>query len=744
MKLVAALVTLLMASLFASSSFAEKRIALVIGNDAYQHLRQDNQLERAGQDARSIGNVLEGMGFTVLRGTNLPRTQMLRMIRQLREEVEPGDIALFFFAGHGVAIDGTNYLLPTDIRPAGEKRITEAAIPETRIEGDLLDAGARTAILILDACRDNPFPQVAQRSTGRARGLDASRPTPGIFKMFSAGTGQAAIEQLGDGDHDPNSLFTRVLLGELPKPNQSLIDITYAVKRRVLALSDHRQNPAYYDGGFANDVYLAGRPPEEPAAAQPVEPEKPSCAGASAHFAVAQKLGTREALEAHLSFYGHCPYAPFARALLDGMGEEDAPQVVLSAPPKVEGAAAMAELRKAVQACDRLAASEADRMRPRGVSGVPFDKIDAKSAVPACRQAVEARPDDARMHFQLGRALKASGGSLNDVVASYQRASELGSPLADASLGSMYVAGNGVQRDYARALALFRSAADHELPVAQHNLGSMYEKGLGVDRDFAEALVWYERAAESGHRAAHGAAARILTGPGYGKIGHYARAAEHWRAATEAGDADAALKLAIAIRDGQVEPRSPEEMMESFDAAARTGRADALVALAQIHYERRHYRDALDLAYRAYDIASGAGIDTENGWLPLQFLSASLVVKVVRQARMLPRSQAEYEMFRQDYPAEGFRRFTIRVTCGEAEIPFSLYAWNWTRDHDMVNPQLEWLEKARHCKVPADIGKNFSSAFAAARKRDVGFAELIVTTLKGARKETADLAGDTP
>ncbi|MBO0902601.1 DUF2610 domain-containing protein [Jiella sonneratiae] len=739
MKYVLAILALLLAAATFSPAAAEERIALVIGNDRYEHLRVDSQLERAGRDAAAIGNALETIGFRVLRGSNLDRRDMLAMIRRFRATVKPGDVALFFFAGHGVAIDGTNYLLPTDIRPTGKEEIAAAAVPETRIESDLLDAGAKTGVLVLDACRNNPFGAGKDRSLGRSRGLDASHAVPGIFKLFSAGTGQAAIESLGEADADPNSLFTRILAAEIKKPGQSLIDLTYAVKRQVLALSGNRQNPAYYDGGFAADVYLAGR-------GEPEAPQALSCSGAGTHFAVAQKLGTRAALEAHLGFYGHCPYAPFAKALLDSMEKEGTPQAVLADPPSVEGAAELAKTEALVRGCGLAAASPRDAGRPEDMPGVALASIDAAKAIPACEAAVAARPEDPRLAYQLGRALSASPERRREAAAAFGKAADRGFPLAQTSLGRLYAGGIGVPRDVGRAVDLYRKAAVRDDAVAQFELGQMYEKGLGLPRNLPGALTWYERAAENGSRAAHGAAARILTdnASGFGRTGDYARAADHWREAARGGDAEAAFKLAIALRDGQIEANSEHEMMDSFDAAARTGRADALIALARIHLQRRHNRDALDLAYRAYDIASKAPIDSENGWLPLQFISASLVVKIVRQARLLPRSQREFDGFRNDFSDFGFRRFTVPATCDGETRPFSIYAWDWSRDHDMVGPQLEWLAKARGCKVPAGIAEDFGKAFADARKRNVGYADLILSTLHDVKKETTGAAADMP
>ncbi|MGH6644420.1 MAG: caspase family protein, partial [Bradyrhizobium sp.] len=253
----------------------QQRFALVIGNDIYPNLPPQLQLKKAVNDARAIGDALQGLGqglgFTVLRSTNASRPEILRQLSVFRQSLHPGDLALIYFSGHGVSIDGANWLLPSDIPGKGDADlITSSAISESELEKMLTKAGVKTGVLIIDACRDNPFAASGNRSVGVARGLArADDPPGGVFKLFSAGTGEKAVDRLSDNDPNPNSIFTRTLLPELTKPGQRLIDVAYAVKGKVADLAasiGEQQHPAQYDGGFAGLAYLAGEAPSTPSA----------------------------------------------------------------------------------------------------------------------------------------------------------------------------------------------------------------------------------------------------------------------------------------------------------------------------------------------------------------------------------------------------------------------------------------------------------------------------------------------
>ena len=146
--------------------------------------------------------------------------------------------------------------------------------------------------------------------------------------------------------------------------------------------------------------------------------------------------------------------------------------------------------------CDALAASIYDPDMPPG-SGVPFGEIDAAAAIAACTEALASAPDDARLRFQLGRALDQSGDT-EAAIAAYEAAEAGGSLLASSALGSLYDHGNGVPIDAGKAVAYYRKAADGGLPLGLSNLGSMYENGVGVPQDFAKAAELYQQAADAG------------------------------------------------------------------------------------------------------------------------------------------------------------------------------------------------------------------------------------------------------
>ncbi len=158
-------------------ALAEKRVALVIGNDSYANLPEHDQLHNAVNDARAMRKTLLGLGFDVLIGENLDRAKMIEKLSAFAGQLQEGDIAFFFYAGHGVSLGGSNYILPSDIaKPQTstrdeEERFADLSVPETRIVERITRAGARIAVIALDACRDNPLSPSGYRSIGETRGL---------------------------------------------------------------------------------------------------------------------------------------------------------------------------------------------------------------------------------------------------------------------------------------------------------------------------------------------------------------------------------------------------------------------------------------------------------------------------------------------------------------------------------------------------------------------------------------------
>jgi uncharacterized caspase-like protein len=243
----------------ASPADAAKRLALVIGNNAYENVPQ---LQKAVNDADAVSAELSRLGFDVVKAENVGRRAMSRALVELEGKIGAGDTALIYFAGHGFAIDGTNYLLPVDVPAAGpgeEGLVEDASFAANGLSDSLQQKGAATVILILDACRDNPFAVKGKRAIGMTRGLARMDPAEGMFVLFSAGQGQSALDRLSDTDANPNSVFTRTLLLELEAPGQSMVQIakkTQSKVRELAAKVDHVQVPAYYDQ-IVGDLYLS-------------------------------------------------------------------------------------------------------------------------------------------------------------------------------------------------------------------------------------------------------------------------------------------------------------------------------------------------------------------------------------------------------------------------------------------------------------------------------------------------------
>jgi len=221
------------------------RRALVIGNDTYKSVAK---LLNAREDARAMASNLTSVGYQVTLKLDLNEKEMKAAIRTFANQVQGGDEVLFFFAGHGVQLGATNYLLPTDIGGESEAQVRDEAIQLQRILDDMSDRKAKFTLAMIDACRDNPF-----KSSGRAiggRGLAPTTAATGQMVIFSAGTGQQALDKLNNADKNKNGLFTRVFIQEMQKPSQSIDRVVKNVRNQVAELAKsvgHEQVPAIYD-----------------------------------------------------------------------------------------------------------------------------------------------------------------------------------------------------------------------------------------------------------------------------------------------------------------------------------------------------------------------------------------------------------------------------------------------------------------------------------------------------------------
>ena len=268
----------LWAATFMSPASAEKRIALVIGNNDYRNVPK---LQKAVNDARTMGDTLKQLGFNVMVAENLNRQQFSQTLLAFDSAVEAGDTAFFFFAGHGFEIAGQNYLLPTDVPAATEGQeelVRDASVLADRIVERLQNRKVRTSILVFDACRNNPFERQGTRAVAGGGGLAPMVQLPeGVFSIFSAGYKQTALDRLSNDDNSPNSVFTRTFSKELLQPGENLVEVAQRTRRQVSEMAEsigHKQIPAYSDQ-MVDDVFLNGAARARTDAAKPADaPQK--------------------------------------------------------------------------------------------------------------------------------------------------------------------------------------------------------------------------------------------------------------------------------------------------------------------------------------------------------------------------------------------------------------------------------------------------------------------------------------
>jgi hypothetical protein len=299
----------------AGAASAEKRVAFVVGNGTYKNVAA---LPNPPIDAKSMAGALRNIGFEVVEGTNLTRDKMTEKLLDFGKKAQGADVALFFYAGHGIAISGTNYLLPIDADIKSEMDVKLGAAINIDLTLDQTMSDAKVKLVFLDACRDNPFAakiksNSATRSVSVQTGLAEMKSGEGTLIAFATGPGQTAL----DGKEGANSPFTRALLANVTQPG---VEIQQAMTK-VRAQVNEETNKGQLPWGHTNligTVYLNGAPaPAAPgaAAAAPVAVASAPTADVELEFWRSIKDSNKpEELNAYLSSYPNGQFKSLALA----------------------------------------------------------------------------------------------------------------------------------------------------------------------------------------------------------------------------------------------------------------------------------------------------------------------------------------------------------------------------------------------------------------------------------------------
>jgi uncharacterized caspase-like protein len=250
MRLIAAILILLTGLAAASSAEAARRVALIIGNGTYQGTAA---LANPARDATAIAEVLKPLNFEVILATDVDRRDAIAAIDKFSQAINGAEVALLFFAGHGIQIGGQNFLLPTDVSVESERALRYSAVDIQEVVAEM-ERRAEVAIAILDACRDNPFVGLlggGTRSAAVARGLGPMRLSGrGALIAYAAASGDVAAD--GSGGHSP---FTDALLKEIAAPNVEVGLMFRRVARRVIDETNGNQRPELLVR-LVDEVYL--------------------------------------------------------------------------------------------------------------------------------------------------------------------------------------------------------------------------------------------------------------------------------------------------------------------------------------------------------------------------------------------------------------------------------------------------------------------------------------------------------
>jgi uncharacterized caspase-like protein len=245
-----------------TAALAEKRVALLLAAEDYDFVRP---LANPLNDARALEQVLEGLDFEVFVETNRDLKRTRRALEDFKEDAKGADVALLFFAGHGVALDGVNYLLPTDADASSAENLAATALPLSEAQ-EAIQSVAPVAIILLDACRDDPFSGGGKEGRGAAALDDAPPDAPkpksglgrlgradGVLFAFSAAPGETA----SDGDEE-NSPFTAALVRHFATAGVELRTALTLVQQDVYDRSRGKQLP-YIESGLPELVFITGQ-----------------------------------------------------------------------------------------------------------------------------------------------------------------------------------------------------------------------------------------------------------------------------------------------------------------------------------------------------------------------------------------------------------------------------------------------------------------------------------------------------
>lgn len=519
---------------------AERRIALVIGNGKYIR----DPLPNPPRDAALIARTLAGVGFDVIRVIDADRPGMQKALVEFGRRLAAADsVGLFYYAGHGVQVNGENYLLPVDVDIRTEAEVLLQGVNLSEILLTLRPQNSRLAVAVLDACRNNPFVGLTR---GLRRGLAPVTAPAGTLIAFSTAPGEVALD--GDGENSP---YTQALAQSIPVPGLAIEEVFKRTRQQVMQATARTQVPWEHSSLVGRFTFV----PETNATPD----GRDTIAGLAPDIRLSEIKAWERVKDAQnaddfRAFLKQFPSGAFAELASYKIKQHDQrhnawtwwlPSVVRTQPLNTVGGDAEELYARA--------------LRFEAENKTPTDLEHARTLYRAAAEAglAPAMYRLARLIERAARAKRKAGGSnviyqgqIAEAAAWYAKAAAQSHPAAQRALGAMHEFGEGVRRDLVEALRLYRLAAEAGDASGMTSLGFLYASGKGVSRDPVAARRWYLRAAEAGSARAMFNLAIMLMSLDGGPV-DIPQATKWLDAAAKAGHAGAMRQLAVFYDEGR-------------------------------------------------------------------------------------------------------------------------------------------------------------------------------------------------
>ena len=579
-----------------------RRVALVIGNFDYQHVPR---LANPGNDATLIATTLRQLGFTLIGGAaqqNLDKTRFDQAVQSFGRDIQGADVALFYYAGHGLQVDGKNWLVPTDANPTRPQDLDFQMVNAELVLQQMNGAGTRLNLMVLDACRNNPFAVLGTRAV--QGGLAQMQAPEGTMVAFATQPGNVATD--GSGRDGP---YATALAAAMHQPGLDIFQTFNRVGLSVQHGSNGVQVPWVSNSPIDGEFYFTTTDTaSDPAAAAGFD--TPS--GIVATPAAGGGNAARNAVPA--------PTAP-------AVGTLPATSAATQAATPAKAAATQAASPAQVAAATPAAAPTSDAtsrlasLQTAAALGKPDAQIDLGLAYAkgqgVARDYAAARPwferaanqGAAKGEYYFGVMYERGlGGPRSYATAMqwYQRAADQGYAPAEVALGRFYGRGLGGQRDIKARTDWYRRAAHHNNELGEWALGNFYQFGDGVPKDMTQARTWFERAAAQGFVPAE-ARLGLLYDHGTGVPRDEALALYWFRKAADAGSPIGLNNLGMFYRRGHLVPQDYTEAMRLFRLASGKGSPMADYNIALLYANGHGVKVDKEQAHQWLEKAAAAG-----------------------------------------------------------------------------------------------------------------------------------------